>query len=97
LELGCGEIWSELFQDKVSIARGLGPYVGVGVVQTKHNAAMNIEEPVAAKMPKAVLKKIWLQFTGLPSEMKQYLLIWAVGSILGRGDKGCRYEVYEQV
>ena len=28
-----------------------------GVVQTKYNAAMKIEEPVAAKMPKAVLKK----------------------------------------
>lgn len=32
---------------------------------------------------KFVLPKIWVQCKGLPSELREYLIIWAVGSILG--------------
>jgi hypothetical protein len=30
-----------------------------------------------------VLPKVWIQFTGLPSHLQDYLIIWAVGSIMG--------------
>jgi hypothetical protein len=30
-----------------------------------------------------VLPKVWVQFTGLPPQLRDYLIIWAVGSILG--------------
>jgi hypothetical protein len=54
-----------------------------GVVQTKYNDTMKVEEFVLHKKAKAELGRIWIQFIGLPSEMNQFLLIWAVGSILG--------------
>jgi hypothetical protein len=53
-----------------------------GVVQTKFNASMKIEEGVVAKKAKGELKKVWIRFIGIPSEMMNFLLIWAVGSTL---------------
>jgi hypothetical protein len=32
---------------------------------------------------KYVLPKVWVQFTGLPPHLHDYLVIWTVGSILG--------------
>jgi hypothetical protein len=32
---------------------------------------------------KYVLPKVWAQFTGLPPHLCDYLVIWAIGSILG--------------
>jgi hypothetical protein len=52
-------------------------------VQTKRNASMKIEESVIREKAKVELKKVWVQFIGLPSVMIQFLLIWVVGSILG--------------
>lgn len=54
-----------------------------GVVHTKFKAEMLIEERVRPKEVKAVLPKVWVQFTGIPKEMMVFPLIWAVGSILG--------------
>ncbi|PWZ30345.1 hypothetical protein Zm00014a_036139 [Zea mays] len=54
-----------------------------GVVQTKFNASMSIEEKVLPVEVKSTLGKVWVQFTGIPKEMMDFLLIWVVGSILG--------------
>jgi hypothetical protein len=54
-----------------------------GVVQTKCNAAMKIEEVTGKLLAKAELKKVWVQIIGIPPEMKKFQVIWTVGSILG--------------
>ena len=53
------------------------------MVQTKFKALMTIEEKSWPKEVKATLPKVWIQFTGIPNDMMEFLLIWAVGSILG--------------
>jgi hypothetical protein len=32
---------------------------------------------------KFVLPKVWIQFTGLPPHLRDFLIIWVVGSIMG--------------
>jgi hypothetical protein len=54
-----------------------------GVMHTKFKATMQIEETVLGKEVKAILPKVWVQFTGLPKELRVFLVIWAIGSILG--------------
>jgi hypothetical protein len=54
-----------------------------GVVQTKFKATLKIEEKVLPIEVKSSLVKMWVQFTGIPEEMMQFLLIWVVGLILG--------------
>jgi hypothetical protein len=55
-----------------------------GVMQSKfNNAKMVIEERGTRDRAKYVMPKIWVQFTGLPDELRDFLVIWVVGSILG--------------
>jgi len=55
-----------------------------GVVQTKFaNAKLKIEERPMGDKVKFALPKIWVQFTGLPTDLQDFLIIWAIGSILG--------------
>jgi hypothetical protein len=55
-----------------------------GAMQSKfNNAKMVIEERGTRDRAKYVMSKIWVQFTGLPDELPDFLVIWAVGSILG--------------
>lgn len=54
-----------------------------GIVHTKYNATMKIEERVVGHEVKYVMPKVWVQFTGLPIELREFEVIWAVGSILG--------------
>jgi hypothetical protein len=52
-------------------------------VQSKfNNAKMVIEERGTRDKAKYVMPKIWVQFTGLPEDLPDFLVIWAVGSIL---------------
>jgi hypothetical protein len=56
----------------------------VGVVHSKfQNAKLKIEERMVDVEVKFVLPRVWIQFTGLPSHLRDFLVIWAVGSILG--------------
>jgi hypothetical protein len=56
----------------------------MGVVQTKiQNAKLQIEERVVHNEVKYVLPTVWVQFTGLPPHLRDYQVMWAVGSILG--------------
>jgi hypothetical protein len=32
---------------------------------------------------KQVMRKVWMQMTRLPSELRDFLIIWVVGTILG--------------
>jgi hypothetical protein len=55
----------------------------VGVVHSKfQNAKLWIEERLVDNEVCYVLPKVWVQFTGLPSHLQGYLIIWAVGAIL---------------
>jgi hypothetical protein len=55
-----------------------------GVVHTKiQNAKLQIEERLVDNEVKYTLPKVWVQFIGLPHHLHDYLIIWAVGSILG--------------
>ncbi|CAO2044418.1 unnamed protein product [Urochloa humidicola] len=44
---------------------------------------MEIEEGVDGGVRKFELPKVWIQFTGLPKELKEIEVLWAVGSIFG--------------
>jgi hypothetical protein len=56
----------------------------VGVVHSKfQNAKLQIEERVVDNEARYVLPKVWAQFTGLPSHLRDYLIIWAIEAILG--------------
>jgi hypothetical protein len=62
----------------------LGRMVEWGVVHTKfQNAKLQIEERMLDHEVKYILPKVWIQFTGLPLHLRDYLVIWTVGSILG--------------
>jgi hypothetical protein len=57
---------------------------GVGVVHSKfQNTKIKIEEGMVDSEVKFVLPKAWIQFTGLPLHLRDYLIIWVVGSIMG--------------
>jgi hypothetical protein len=56
----------------------------VGVVHSKfQNAKLKIEERMVDVEVKFVLPRVWIQFTGLSSHLRDFLVVWAVGSILG--------------
>lgn len=52
-----------------------------------YNATMRIEERVVGEEVKYVMPRVWVQFTGLPLELGEFEVIWAVGSILGVSKK----------
>jgi hypothetical protein len=55
-----------------------------GVVQAKsQKVKLQIEERMMDSDVKFVLPTVWVQFTGLPSHLRDYLVTWAVGTILG--------------
>jgi hypothetical protein len=55
-----------------------------GLVHTKDRKAMlSIEELSGGSNVKQVMRKVWVQMTRLPSELRDFLTIWAVGTILG--------------
>jgi hypothetical protein len=55
-----------------------------GVVQSKfQNAKMKIGDRMVDNKAIKVLPKVWVQFVGLPKDLCDFLIIWAVGSILG--------------
>lgn len=55
-----------------------------GPVQTKiEGAKLMIEESGTRDKAKGMMPTVWVRFTGLPEELREFLVIWAVGSILG--------------
>jgi hypothetical protein len=46
-------------------------------------AKLLIEEAGARSSSKQPIRKVWVQISRLPSEMRDFLTIWAIGSILG--------------
>jgi hypothetical protein len=54
-----------------------------GVVHSKfQNAKLRIEERMVDNEVRYVLPKVWVQFTGLSPHLRDYVIIWVVGSIL---------------
>jgi hypothetical protein len=54
-----------------------------GTVHTKFGAKMQVKEEGSREEIKYVMPKVLVQFTRLPRELREYPLIWAVGSMLG--------------
>jgi hypothetical protein len=55
-----------------------------GVVHTKdRKAAMVIEELEGGGNVKQVMRKVWVQMIRMPSELRDFLTIWVVGTIVG--------------
>jgi hypothetical protein len=55
-----------------------------GGLQTKdRKAKLVIEELGGGSNIKQVMKKVWVQMSKLPNELRDYLTIWAIGTILG--------------
>jgi hypothetical protein len=55
-----------------------------GMVQTKDKLAkMVIEEGNGGSHFKQALCNVWVQMTGLPGELREYLTIWGIGTIIG--------------
>jgi hypothetical protein len=53
-------------------------------VQTKdRKAKLQIEEVNGCNINKQSMRKVWVQVTKLPGELRDYLTIWAIGTILG--------------
>jgi hypothetical protein len=54
------------------------------VVHSKfQNTKIKIEERMIDNEVKFMLSKVWIQFTGLPYHLWDFLIIWVVGSIMG--------------
>jgi hypothetical protein len=61
-----------------------------GELQTKDTKIkLVIEELGGGCSIKQVMKKVWVQMSRLPNELRDYLTIWAIGTILGGGCKRC--------
>ena len=76
---GNSNTFKTLFPSKTELKR----MAEWGVVQTKfNNAKLKIEERTMGDKAKFALPKIWVQFTGLPNDLHDFLTIWAIGSIL---------------
>jgi hypothetical protein len=55
-----------------------------GILQTKdHKTKLQIEEASDRNISKQSMRKVWVQVTKLPGELRDYLTIWAIGTILG--------------
>jgi hypothetical protein len=55
-----------------------------GIVQTKdRKAKLQIEEASGRNISKQTMRKVSVQVTKLPSELRDFLTIWAIDSILG--------------
>jgi hypothetical protein len=69
-----------IFPSKVELQR----IVKWGVVHTKFQSAkIKIEERLVDNEVKFVLPRMWIQFTGLPAHLHDFLIIWVVGAIMG--------------
>lgn len=55
-----------------------GPVVARGAKGT-----MEIKEKKESEVWKYEIPKAWIQFRGLPKELKEFPIIWAIGSIFG--------------
>jgi hypothetical protein len=67
------------FQSKAEFNR----MVEWGMVKTKDRLTkMIIEEGNGGSHYKQALRRVWVQMTSLPGELREYLTIWAIGTIL---------------
>jgi hypothetical protein len=84
LGMECGSSRKWFLPYGFSIPIGAFAYGRVGVVHSKfQNTKLWIEERLVDNEVKYVLPKVWVQFTELPPHLRDFLIIWAVGSILG--------------
>jgi hypothetical protein len=78
------EIATNKFKTVFPTKSELNRMIEWGMVQTKdRKAKMVIEECGGGSSIKQVMRKVWVQMAKLPSEFRDFLTIWAVGTILG--------------
>ncbi|KAF8735683.1 hypothetical protein HU200_014448 [Digitaria exilis] len=54
-----------------------------GVLTHAKGITMTIEESAGGNVAKFALPRVWIKFTGLPKELREFVIILVVGSILG--------------
>jgi hypothetical protein len=78
------EVDKNTFQTNFRSKTELSHMVERGMVQTKDKQAkMVIEEGKGGSHFKQALQKVWVQMTSLPEELREYLTIWTIGTIIG--------------
>jgi hypothetical protein len=78
------EIEQNKFKTVLSSKGEMKRMIEWGMVHTKdRKVARIIEELDGGSTVKQVMRKVWVQMSRLPSELRDFLTIWAVGTILG--------------
>jgi hypothetical protein len=68
------------FQSKTELRR----MIEWGILQTKDRLSkLSIEECSGGSCFKQALRNVWVQMTGLPGELREFLTVWTIGTILG--------------
>jgi hypothetical protein len=82
--MGGQKVDKNTFRTNFQSRAELNHMVEWGTVQTKDRMAkMIIEEGNGGSHFKQVLHRVWIQMMGLPSELREYLTIWTIGTIFG--------------
>jgi RNA-binding protein YlmH len=82
--LAVEEIEKNLFKTVFPMKGEMNRMIEWGIVQTKdQKAKLFIEECGGGSNIKQVMSKVWVQMTRLPSELRDFLTIWAIDTILG--------------
>ena len=78
------EIGVDTFRTMFPTRAELQRMVEWGVLHTKFpGITLRFEEGADGGEVKYTMPKVWVQFTGLPKELREFVIIWVVGSILG--------------
>jgi hypothetical protein len=82
--LAVEEIEKNLFKTVFPTKGEMNRMIEWGIVQTKdQKAKLFMEECGGGSNIKQVMSKVWVQMTRLPSELRDFLTIWAIDTILG--------------
>jgi hypothetical protein len=77
-------VYSNTFGTNFQSNTDLQRMVEWGILQTKDKQSkLSIEECSGGSHFKQALRKVWVQMMGLLGELREFLTIWAIGTILG--------------
>jgi hypothetical protein len=78
------EVGSNTFKTNFPSKSEMLRMINWGTIQSKdRQAKLVIEERSGGSHFKHAMSKVWVQMTGLPSELRDFNMIWAIGTILG--------------
>jgi hypothetical protein len=78
------EVGSNTFKTNFPSKSEMHRMINWGTIQSKdRQAKLVIEERSGGSHFKHAMSKVWVQMTGLPGELRDFNMIWAIGTILG--------------